>query len=484
LTDKRSWVATTRRYVAYGAFVAAVSLVPDRAAAEKVIVNADGWQIFTDGRAGGFVSHAYGDGYPQPRYGIDPTTGMYVVVDTPQEGAGFRSISENGLIVDPSMTGGTLIQDQGTINLTRVRSGFVSNIFGVGVRGKLTEWTTLSVYMQFWSFIENDGRQKNLPNQADVRQGWAKLEGPWGSFTAGRVRGLFSRGNTDIDVLYAHRWGVGWPGALDNKGPSLGQLSFGVLGAGFSAGMVYVTPSLGGLQLNIGAFDPVQLQGYGNFTRTKYARPEAELTFERPFAGGWGKVALFANGVWQKVYPDAYCNPMVLEPITNKNLPCDATVAGVGYGGRLELGRFHLGMSGFYGQGLGLKYALEVSEAAQDRKGNLRRSKGVHIQSQVVLGKVDVFAGWGIALIDLTDYDRLATVQDPRDPMNPAAQVFQYTMIKHQMGINAGVVYNVTPNLHIDLDIFGAEALWYRVNALPQQKQVVWVGNAGMMISW
>ena len=44
------------------------------------------------------------------------------------------------------------------------------------------------------------------------------------------------------------------------------------------------------------------------------------------------------------------------------------------------------------------------------------------MQAQVVLGKVDLFAGWGIALIDLTDYDRLATMQDPRDPMNPAAR--------------------------------------------------------------
>ena len=133
MTDKRSWVATARRGVACGVVVAAVSLVPGRAAAEKVVANADGWQIYTDGRAGGFVSHAYGDGYPQPRYALDPTTGMYAVVDTPQEGAGFRSISENGLLVD-----GTQIYDQGTINLTRVRSGFVSNIFGVGVRGKLT----------------------------------------------------------------------------------------------------------------------------------------------------------------------------------------------------------------------------------------------------------------------------------------------------------------------------------------------------------
>ena len=77
MTEKRSWVATARRCVAYGVFVAAVSLVPGRAAAEKVLVNADGWQIFTDGRAGGFVSHAYGDGYPQPSY-ASTRRGTYV----------------------------------------------------------------------------------------------------------------------------------------------------------------------------------------------------------------------------------------------------------------------------------------------------------------------------------------------------------------------------------------------------------------------
>ena len=39
----------------------------------------------------------------------------------------------------------------------------------------------------------------------------------------------------------------------------------------------------------------------------------------------------------------------------------------------------------------------------------------------------------------------------------------------------------MTSNLHIDLDFFRAEADWYALNNLPQQKQVVWVGNAGMM---
>ena len=481
MIEKRSGGARALKGAAGVLFVAAVSLVPGRAAAEKVLANVDGWQVFTDGRAGGFISHAYGDGYPQAQYGYD-TMGNLVPVNTPQEGGGFRSISDQGL--DPASTAMTPVYTQGTINVTRVRSGFVSNILAFGVRGKLTEWTTLSAYIQLWAFIENDGRQKNLPNVADVRQGWAKLEGPWGSFMAGRVRGLFSRGNTDIDVLYAHRWGVGWPGAIDNKGPSLGQLSFGVLGAGFSAGMIYGTPSFGGLQLNVGAFDPVQLQGLGNWTRTKYARPEAELTFERPFSGGWGRFALFGNGVYQKVYKDGYCDPNVPEPVTMRNLPCDATVWGGAGGGRLELGAFHLGASGFYGQGLGLKYALEVSEAAQDRLGNPRKSKGAHVQVQVVVGKVDLFAGGGIVKIDLTEYDRGAKVQDPRNPTDPNALAYQYTIIKQQIGFNAGIVYNVTPNLHIDLDFFRAEADWYALNNLPQQKQVVWVGNAGMMLSW
>jgi hypothetical protein len=188
--------------------------------------------------------------------------------------------------------------------------------------------------------------------------------------------------------------------------------------------------------------------------------------------------------VYQKVYKDGYCDPNVPEPVTMRNLPCDATVWGGAGGGRLELGRFHLGASGFYGQGLGLKYALEVSEAAQDRLGNPRKSKGGHVQVQVVVGKVDLFAGGGIVKIDLTDYDLGAKVQDPRNPTDPNARAYQYTIIKQQIGFNAGVVYNVTSSLHIDLDFFRAEADWYALNNLPQQKQVVWVGNAGMMLSW
>ena len=138
--------------------------------------------VFTNGRAGGFVSHAYGDGYPQPRYGIDPTTGnVRLSVDTPQVGWRLQVPSaENGLAHRS--------QPHGPATRSRTRAPSSSDPrpqrlhrqhLRLRYSGKLTEWTTLSVYLQFWSFIENDGRQKNLPNNSDVRQGWAKLEGPW-----------------------------------------------------------------------------------------------------------------------------------------------------------------------------------------------------------------------------------------------------------------------------------------------------------------
>jgi hypothetical protein len=173
---------------------------------------------------------------------------------------------------------------------------------------------------------------------------------------------------------------------------------------------------------------------------------------------------------------------------TGNTVPCDETVAGVGYGGRLELGPVHLGAAGHTGRGLGLNYALETSDVAQDKQGNLRRITGWYVQSQFVIGKVDLFAGWGLVQVFNTDYDNLHTIQDPRDPNN---RIYPFNGLKRRMGINAGIVYNVTPNLHLDLDFFRAEADFYNTPdttsagvQFPDMKQVVWVGNGGMTVNW
>jgi hypothetical protein len=414
-----------------------VVLVPRGARAEKILFKGDDWQVYTDGRVGGFLSYVHGDGAP---------------VATKVINGEMETINGGVWQVTPATTAGA---GQGTVDMMRLRSGFIGNLLGVGVRNQINPWTTLTGYIQIWSFIESEVRTKANPNLPDVRQGYAKVEGPWGSFIAGRTRTLFSRGATDINVLYAHRYGVGFPNAIDSKGPTQGMVGFGVLGSGFGAALIYGTPVLAGFQLNVGAFDPATLGGPG-WNGTKYARPEAELTFERKL-GETGKIVLFGNGAYQKLYKPGQCIPAA-------DNPCDETVVGFGYGGRLELGPVHLGVAGHYGKGLGLSYALENSYAVADAATHLRWGDGYYVQSQFVVQKFDIFAGWGIARLFLTDLDL----------QSPAVSV-----IKWQMGINGGVVYNLTPNLHIDLEYFRAEARWWL-----GEKQVLNTAAAGMTFNW
>ena len=427
----------------FACFSLATALLPRTASAEKVLVKGDNWDVYTDGRVGAFLSWSVGDGAPVATKIITMPDGSMVpeVINGGQWPVSAKNDSENS---------------QGSVNTMRVRSGFIGNALGVGVRSEVYPGLKASAYIQMWAFVESEGKNKSLPNNADVRQGYGKLEGRWGSFLAGRTRTLFSRGATDINVLYAHRWGVGFPNKIDSNGPTQGMVGFGVLGSGFGAGLIYGTPVLAGFQLNVGLFDPTAL-GAGGWSRTQLPRGEAELTFERPF-GSLGKVVLFANGAYQKVYKAGYC------VASAANGPCDETAEGVGYGGRLEVGPVHLGVAGHYGKGLGLSYALENSYAAMDTLNNLRTFDGYYAQAQVVLRQFDLFAGWGITRVFLTELDKTQP---------------QYSNIKNQIGINGGVVYNLSENVHFDLEYMRAEAHWWL-----GEKQVLNNFATGMTVNW
>ncbi len=458
---------------------AAVLAAANEARAEKVLAKGDDWEVFTDGRAGGFLSYVRGDGFPRAQGGLlhdadgavvtmpdpaDPTRQLPVtVVRWDIRGGGWDALAERS--PNPNNPGQLT---QGTVESMRVRTGFVGNTVGLGARSHAGN-STVTSYVQVWFFIENDNRQKNKISTPDFRQGYVKAEGRWGGLLLGKSRALFSRGATDINAMYGHRFGLGFPTNVDTNGiaaPTSGHIGFGVLGSGFAAGLVYVTPNVGGLQLSIGAFDPVTLSA-GAYQRTKWPRPEAELTFERTF-GTNGKIVLFGNGAYQKLYRADFSD--------------NTFTAGFGYGGRFELGPFRLGAAGHYGRGLGLYYALEQSDAAQDLAGNQRTFDGYYVQSQVALGRVDVSAGWGITRVFLIDSDN-AFVTDPsyptfiNDPAHP--QIHPHSEIKYQMGISAGVVFHVTPALHIDVDAFRAKAAWFL-----GEQQVVYAFNSGMTYTW
>lgn len=424
MTPSQPRVRNARLYCPFLLSLLVALAIPRMVLAEKIIAKSDDWEVYTDGRVAGFLSYVHGDASPV-------SAGIWVIPAEPHNDS-----------------------SPGTVDMMRIRSGFLGNQLGFGVRGQVTPWTTVTGYVQMWAFIESENRDKSYPNYPDVRQGYAKLEGSWGSFLAGRTRTLFSRGATDIDVLYGHKWGVGFPNKVDRTGPTQGMVGFGVMGSGFAAGMIYGTPVFGGLQLNVGIFDPASVGGPG-WNGTRWVRPESELTFERRF-GETGKIVLFTNGTYQKVYKPGQCDPA--------QQLCDETVIGIGYGGRFEAGPFHLGMAGHYGKGLGMSYALENSYAAADAENRLRWSDGYYVQAQVVARQFDFFGGWGISRLFLTDLDKNTS---------------GISVLKHQMGINAGVVYHMTPNVHWDLEYFRAEAAWFL-----GEKQVLHTGSFGVTFNW
>jgi len=371
---------TVARFGSSGLLILSCLTLQREAAAEVILGGTGGWEFYSDGRVSAFVSYAKGDAFPPNHQDFN--------------GNQITILPGAGLSVSNASTDAPGDQ-QGTHESMRVRSGFVGNVLGAGVRRQLDEATSLRTYIQITSYIESEARRKYRPVPADIRQAYAKLEGPWGSLLAGRSLTLFSRGATNIDFLYGHGYGLGFPGSVDVNGPTAGHIGFGVLANGFAAGVVYTTPSFAGLVLAVGAYDPSSLVG-SPWVRTKWLRPEAEVTYDLAF-NETTRMQLFVNGTWQALY--------------KAGAPDSTSAIGAGYGGRFEIGPVHLGIAGHQGKGLGLSYALEPSETTvatfPGQNDELRFTDGYYAQFQLALAKFDFNLGAGITRVHLLDSDKI-----------------------------------------------------------------------------
>jgi hypothetical protein len=426
--------------------------------AEIPLFQGDGWQVYTDGRFGAFLSWAYGDGYPQPLYGLAPDgtpTQIRQVI-----GGGWHWPAENQLLNDPSLPTDPSILAQGKVNQMRVRSGYAGMQLGFGFRNEISPSTRVVGYIQLWTYTETF--YSDFTNPPEIRQGYADLQGAWGSFVAGRIHPLFSRGATEIVWSYAQRWSVGYP-------PS--GITYPAPAEWYAAGLVYTTPTVAGFRLSAGVFDPIVPNVIG-WVRTGFAGPQSELTFEHAL-GSAGRIVLFANGMVQKIYKDGYCPP----PTPSSPSPCEATLAGVGYGGRIEVGRVHIGVAGHRSVGIEPDYLPEVQDAEVDAHGFLRTFDGYSIQGELALRRFDIFAGANITRVFPTETDN-QRVPDPTDPTG-TNQILPFSLIKYQAGINGGIVYQPARGLHFDLDYIRMRASWYQ-----GEKQVINVTNCGMVVSW
>jgi hypothetical protein len=486
------------------AFSAVVGLAA-RARADITLAaaqNESGWEVYTFGRAGVFVSVLKGDGIPQaygPQY-RDPITGV-VTLDgsgnpiqaTDMNGrplfAAIHGVGDGGVRAGPSDP--YLAPDgqsgQGPIFASRVRSGFMGNIFGLGVKRALTPWTRLDVVFSIWGTTETEGRRTFYKNTPDWRESYIRVEGPLGTLVLGRALSLFSRGAVEIDFLYGHNYGVGNPADFDGRGPTAGHIGYGVIAPVFVGGVTYATPKFHGLQLTVGYFDPATTVGI-YWGRTKFGRPEGELAYD--VAAPNFRLHLFASGAWQRLYSlslavDANGNSIDERP--------QADVLGGAGGARVEVGRFHLGVAGHRGRGIGVGYFLDGSDAnfAKDTTHELRTFTGAYAQAQVGAGKFDFNAGWGVTWIDALEADKNSNwcglVPDPTMPDKVCAGYTKATgvvlpassILKSQMGWSAVVVYHATPNIHIAADYFLSNVKWQQ-----GEQQIVHSYNLGTTVTW
>jgi len=415
--------------------VFAVSVASSRgASAEVTIIKTDDWALYTTGRVNGFVVHGWGDANAQPLAAnetIIPGGGLDVGSDSLPSGT-----------TDP-VTG---MATQGTFNSWRIRSGFVSNVLAMGLRTHITENVKLTAYVGLWTTIGQQQQRKTGASFPDAREGYLKIEAPWGSVLVGRALDLFSRGATENDFLYGHGYAVGYPGNIDNIGTTNGLIGFGVLAAFFAPGIVYATPVLGGFQLTIGAYDPVTVPG--NYEATRYPLAESELTYDLQTGGL--KVHLFGNAATQTFY-----KPAVTDGVR---------AWGLGYGGRLEVGIFHLGLAGHYGKGLGLNYAFESTATSFSQDSEARTFDGYSAFMQFVLGAFDLNLGGGISRVFLLPSDQMAS---------------DVSLIKRQIGYSVVGVYHWGPHLHSSLEYMRGDFAWFL-----GEKQIVNFASAGLTATW
>jgi predicted porin len=425
----------TRFTVALAATVA----ISQPAFADVPIVKIDNWELFTNGRINAFFSYGWGDSNPVPLVAGENIT----------PGGGLNTSYDNIPVIGPS---GMALPVQGTFKSMRMRSGFVPNVLGFGLKRALDESTTLKIYASFWGTIETESQRKTAPNYAAFQEGYLKVEAPWGTATAGRQLSLFSRGATETEFMYGHGYALGYPGNIDTFGPTAGLIGFGVLAAFFSPGVVYATPKMAGLQMNVGLFDPTPFPG--GWEGTRYARPEAELTYD--FQRGGFKVHLFGNGAYQPVY----------KPGSDRV----ETVYGTGYGGRFEMGPVHLGASAHYGRGLGLAYAIQPGPITigPSPDNDLRKFDGYSVLGQFVAGQFDFNLGWGMS--------RAYQLQSDRDSRLTASPI---SLLKNQQAIAAVVVYHATDNIHLSIDYLHGQAKWF----LGEEQKFDFV-NTGAVATW
>ena len=426
----------------------AALLTGSRAAnAEIPLAQYHGWELRTDGRVNTFISLAEGDALPEE---------------------------------EPAIPGAGTVDNRdaaGQLHSTRIRDGFFTSILGFTGSKELGSDFKLTARVGLWMNVAA-GRYENVPGLFDPRELYGKIEGRWGSFLAGSDSDL-SRGGLLVDLQIAHEYGLGYPCAIrDASGSACGMVGFGATFPWYNPGFVYSTPSLAGVRLSFGAYDPATVDN-AQLTRTPLPRFEGELRWDFKEL-----VRAFASGFWQVVEGTVQQVDFATGMQTARDLHVDAW--GGQAGGMVSLGPIQLGAAGFAGNGYSPLAAQ--SQISADGVGRLRNSRGAFGLGSVSIAplRLKIAGGLGVWHVDKNP-DEVGAVNAAGRPTNPQ-------LIRENLGMTVGFYEAIDP-VHIAIEYFRAQATWYSLgvpsandpnvaSAVVTPEQIVNFINAGMTVVW
>lgn len=316
---------------------AAVGLGLSAAANAVVVVGGDnGWEVSFDGNINAF----YVQGNYDPGY-----NGLGLA--TPTSAAPGVAGSGGG-----SSFGGT------SLDTSRVTSGFLPAFFSFNVKSPTVNGMTGSARFSFAPQITNANTKNQLygngglnngnsqgiqGSSIDTREVLVNLDGGFGTVSFGRTLSIFGRNAILKDMtLFGVGIANGQSGAV-----TAGRIGRGYTYPNFNARFSYKTPNLGGLQGEVGLYDPSIEQlnsSSGILDQTDTPRFEGELSYTTAFSGG--SAQFWVDGLWQDL-------ENTLVSASNGS----TSVQGWGVGAEGKMAGFAL--TGYYYDGSGLGRSLQ-----------------------------------------------------------------------------------------------------------------------------
>jgi predicted porin len=411
-------------------------LSPSSASADVVFYEKDGWGVYTRGLIASHYQMAIGD--------ADPVTSHGVLV--------------GGKILPQ---GATDTLDQ-SLTLSRIRSGFVGTQLGIGVRRTITPDVKVDSLVAINLADISSNRNQEINKSVDVREAWAAVATPGGTFKLGRQFMIFGSGSAPV-VLISHRYNVGNPCFVNFPTIACASVGAGPMYAGFDAQLRYETPRFAGLQFQVAVSDPWVGPGY---QITPLPRFDAELNFDQSFGEGI-RARVFLEGIYQEVQRREITNVLTKGKVMG------------GFGSAVvDIAGFAIGGGGWQCTGCGTRQVFEVGVdganplAYDNERFELRTARGFFGNAGYTFMGFTIAAGAGAAFVKPTFADA-PELQNPPLPQSTRVSV-----------LHSSTEYHVTFTKQIDAIVLAVEYMHWANKWHYGEKQDVNYGGLGANYVW